>query len=382
MNFRTSAHVVCVARGFSIVEFSVATLIALIIMAAVSQVYLSSRTTYGVEEGLSRVQENGRFAIDFISRDVRMAGYTGCNDDSTKIEDDVNGALVEYGPGKFLRGHAYTGTGGSALADWTPALPATLFSAGDVVPGNDVLIIRRASEETFQVEAPAMTTQSAALHVAPNNGFAQGDIVVVSDCSNADIFQISNANPNTSGSLVHNTGAVVSPGNTTGNLSKAYGTDAEAFRFITRAYYVGSGSTKDVSGNAVPALFRKELAANGSGTVSPQKQELVEGIERMKVLFGQDTNGNGEADIYRWANAVVDTDAAWATVKSAQVGLLARTPDRVETTPDTTVYHLLRIADASATDAATTADNFGPTNDMVRRRIFSATIQVRNSIQD
>lgn len=387
MSQNTHGNRLNIARGFSIVEFSVATLIALIVMAAVTQIYLSSRTTYGVEEGLSRVQENGRFAIDFISRDVRMAGYTGCNDDSTTIKHDVNGALVEYGPGKFLRGYAYTGTGGSALNDWTPALPTSLFTAGDVLPRNDVIVIRRASEDAIQVEAPAMPDRSAALHVAANSGFAQGDIVIVSDCLSADIFQISNANPNTSGTLVHNTGAGVSPGNNTGDLSKSYGTDAEAFRFVTRAYYIGTGSSKDKNGNAVPALFRKELAANGSGIVSPQRQELVEGVERMKILFGQDVNDNRDADVYRWANGVVDatgnsSDAAWATVTSVQIGLLARTPDNVETSPDTTVYHLLRIADVSTTDPTTTADNFGPANDLVRRRVFSATVQVRNSIRE
>lgn len=367
--------------GFSIVEFSVATTIALIIMAAVTQVYLSSRTTYGVQEGLSRVQENGRFAIDFISRDVRMAGYTGCTDESTKIKEDVGGALVEYGPGKFLRGYAYKGTGGIALNDWAPTLPASLFADGDVLAYNDVIVIRRASEEGIQVATPAMTTTSSALHVAAGNDFAQGDIVLVSDCLSADIFQISNANPDTSGSLVHNTGAAVAPGNTTGDLSKAYRTDAEAFRFITRAYYIGAGTSTDRNGAAVPALYRKELAASG-GNASVQRQELVEGVERMKILFGQDTNDDQDVDVYRWANQVTDTDVEWAKVTATQIGLLARTPDNVETTPDSTVYHLLRIADVSSTDATTIADNFGPANDLVRRRVFSATIHVRNSIRD
>lgn len=367
--------------GFSIVEFSVATTIALIIMAAVTQVYLSSRTTYGVQEGLSRVQENGRFAIDFIGRDVRMAGYTGCTDDSTKIKEDVSGALVEFGPGKFLRGHAYSGTGTATLADWTPALPASLFAANDVLPYNDVIVIRRASEDTVQVGTPGMPDPSAALPVGVNNGFVQGDIVIVSDCRNADIFQIANANPDTAGNLVHNTGGSVLPGNTTGNLSKTYGTDAEVFRFITRAYYVGAGTSTDRNGAAVPALFRKELAASG-GNATVQRQELVEGVERMKILFGQDTNNDRDADVYRWANQVGSADTAWATVTAAQIGLLARTPDSVETTTDTTVYHLLRIADVSATDATTIADNFGPANDLVRRRVFSATVHVRNSIRD
>jgi len=46
-------------------------------MAGVIQIFLSAKQAYRLQENLSRLQENGRFAMDFITKDVRMAGYAG-----------------------------------------------------------------------------------------------------------------------------------------------------------------------------------------------------------------------------------------------------------------------------------------------------------------
>ena len=66
-------------RGFSLVELMVAMLIGLIILAAVVQIFVGSNATYRLDEGLARVQEGARFSMDFLAKDIRMAGYMGCN---------------------------------------------------------------------------------------------------------------------------------------------------------------------------------------------------------------------------------------------------------------------------------------------------------------
>ena len=65
--------------GLTLVELMVAITIGLIILAAVARLFVTSRSTYTLEEGLARVQESGRFAMEFLSQDIRMAGYAGCN---------------------------------------------------------------------------------------------------------------------------------------------------------------------------------------------------------------------------------------------------------------------------------------------------------------
>jgi type IV pilus assembly protein PilW len=62
-------------RGLSLVELMVAMVIGLIVLGAVTAVYLGSAQTARFQSGLLRVEENGRFAIDVLSRTLRMARY-------------------------------------------------------------------------------------------------------------------------------------------------------------------------------------------------------------------------------------------------------------------------------------------------------------------
>lgn len=61
--------------GLSIVELMISLVLGLLLMAGIIQVFLSSRQTYAANEAMGRMQENGRFALDFIARSARMAGY-------------------------------------------------------------------------------------------------------------------------------------------------------------------------------------------------------------------------------------------------------------------------------------------------------------------
>jgi type IV pilus assembly protein PilW len=62
-------------QGLSLVELMVALVLGLVLMTGVLQVFLSSRQTYSANEAMARMQENGRFALEFISRSARLAGY-------------------------------------------------------------------------------------------------------------------------------------------------------------------------------------------------------------------------------------------------------------------------------------------------------------------
>ncbi len=354
-------------RGFTLVELMVAMTIGLIILAAVAKIFATSRSTYVLEEGIARVQESGRFGTEFITTDVRMAGYLGCaNSNTTTVQNMLNSPTdygTNYAPGQYIYGHAYTGSGGlpTALTDWTPALPAAFFSSGDVEPYTDVLVVRRADSSGFTVTLPLMTTTASALQIDTGNGLSVGDIVLVSDCTSADIFQITGpTNPSISGTLNHNSGAGT-PGNASpANLSKKYGTDAQLMKIITRAYYIGKRG--NVASNP-PALFRKELGT--SGAISTQ--ELVEGIERMKVVYGvnTDTTSDNTANIYQSASAV-NAGGNWSKVVSARVGLLVRTLSNVDQTLDTKLYSLAGLSSLPAF------------NDQLRRQVYNTTIRLRN----
>ncbi len=67
----------CGQNGLSLVELMISITLGLILMAGVLQLFLSSKVTFNAQEGISRIQESGRLAMNFIAKDVRSAGFTG-----------------------------------------------------------------------------------------------------------------------------------------------------------------------------------------------------------------------------------------------------------------------------------------------------------------
>src|SRR5690554_5075136 len=75
--------------GVSLIELMVALAIGTVLVLGLVQVFAASRAAYQTSEGLARVQENARFALDFLQRDIRMAGHFGCvNDQAHWVKDE------------------------------------------------------------------------------------------------------------------------------------------------------------------------------------------------------------------------------------------------------------------------------------------------------
>lgn len=65
-------------KGLTLIEIMLALSIGIFITGGIIQLFINSKKTYELQDGLSRVQENGRFAIYTMQEDVRMLGYWGC----------------------------------------------------------------------------------------------------------------------------------------------------------------------------------------------------------------------------------------------------------------------------------------------------------------
>jgi prepilin-type N-terminal cleavage/methylation domain len=73
-------------RGLTLIEIMVAIAISLLLLAGVAQIFISNKQSFRVQEGMSHLQENGRFATHFLGRTMRLAGYhTDPTLDSTKL---------------------------------------------------------------------------------------------------------------------------------------------------------------------------------------------------------------------------------------------------------------------------------------------------------
>ena len=73
--------------GMTLIEIMIALLIGAFLIGGVLEIFINSKQTYRMQENLSRLQENGRSAINFISKDIRMTGYWGCLNPSSPDTD-------------------------------------------------------------------------------------------------------------------------------------------------------------------------------------------------------------------------------------------------------------------------------------------------------
>lgn len=356
-------------RGMTLVELMVALVLGLVLTAGIIKVFAGNRVNYAFNEGLSRIQENARFSLDHIAYNTRMAGYSGCLNDvivynnlatPDDFRDDIESGVQGYNANGTSVGQDYAAAAvdpapSSNVSNWTPALPAELNNR--VIPGSDVLIIRSIGGGGNALVSPFNT--SAQLFIADPHDFVNGEILVVSDCQKASIFQVTLVTGVGFGvNLVHSVGAFI-PGNSgpVWGLEQDYGLGAEVARLQTYAFFVGRGA------NNRSALFQYRLQRQ-SGTVSAfAPEELVEGIDTMQVRYGIDADADGAIDSWVTADAVAD----WLQVLSVEVTLLGRAIEEYGTEIDQATYQVGGM-------------RFDPVDDRRLRQVFSTTIGVRNRL--
>jgi len=66
-------------RGMGLVELLVWMAISLLIISVIGVVYGNTKQLTRVNDTVSRLQENGRFVVYLLDRDIRMAGFHGCD---------------------------------------------------------------------------------------------------------------------------------------------------------------------------------------------------------------------------------------------------------------------------------------------------------------
>lgn len=354
--------------GLTLVELMVAITIGLIILTAVIRLFTTSRATYTLEEGLARVQESGRFAVEFLAQDIRMAGYAGCsaNLTSSQVGNLVASAtsVTTFNP-DGIAGYKHTCTSSctGALSEWSPNPSSDYFPSGSIMPvsGTDILVIQRADTLSTHLTGNSETVSNSNIQIINTTSLADsvqaGDIMMVSDCKGADIFKATSVSSG-SGKIT----IAHAAGNTNNDLTHYYGNNAEVMKLVSRIYFVGR---RNNDSSNPPALYRKEL---GSGGVL-DTQELVEGVEMLKLSYGEDTDvtRDGVPNIYRTSPSAV---SSWPRVLTVRIGLLVRTSTTVDQENDTRTYDLAGITAAA-----------GPYNDKYRRRAFNSTVQVRNHFQ-
>lgn len=368
-------------RGVSLIEMMVALAIGAFLMLGLARVFSASRTAYQLSEGVSRVQENGRFAIDFIQRDLRMVGHMGCVNDQSHLQNA--GALRNLVPAggsgvNFPLGiQAYEATKstnttmnlGTAANTWSPALPAAV-AALNPARGSDVLQLRFLASEGAPVSSIAVaggvstiTVPSTRWGALTQGGVTAPTMMGLADCSFVDLFLPAGTNP----------GA----GTVTVNAALDRYTPQPAgqtmlYRLESVVFYVGTRPTGE------RVLMRARANTNGSYAAG---EELVEGIESIQLQLGLDrntaampgTSPSGYVESFvrpsAMAPAAMNTEARWRSVGAVRVGVLAASPDRAAAGQAVDGRSVLGVTFTPA-DAADSRFRYG----------YEATVALRNRL--
>jgi len=102
------------SQGFTLVEIMLAITLSLILIAGVVQVYLSSKTSFLMQNQLARIQENERISMDFLQRDISQAGFNiPLGQQKITVTEGANGAsdsiIVRYASNTDCLGQATAG---------------------------------------------------------------------------------------------------------------------------------------------------------------------------------------------------------------------------------------------------------------------------------
>ena len=372
--------------GFSLLELMVAALLGMILSAGVVSVYLASMKDYAQNNALEDVQKNGRLALSLLEPKIRMAGFFGCGH-SMQPESILKTDLAIYSANVPVQGYEYTGTGMGVTypiktgppktvispASWSPSLPPDISQAigvnsaapGAAVPGSDILLLHEAVPGGIDLVDP-YTDDTGGLFVATGQDaqLAIGELVVVSDCEHADLFQISNIAGNyRNGDRVridHSSDASLSPGNDPSRQSSYnnYGADTQILHYETYLFYIGMDRDKG------PSLYEISTG-NNAGLNKPV--ELATGVENMQMLYGVDTDGDEIPNQYLTADQVTD----WSRVVSIRIALLTRSGGNSTDAGGESSFKLLDPSNGLTLTVP---------GDGQIRKVFEETISIRNHL--
>lgn len=295
--------------GLGLLELMISIVIGLFILAGVVQLYATSTRNTASMEGLSRIQENARYVFNRLEGDISRAGYMGCFSVVGNQERVRNVVTNDSDPGE--------------LYDFTQ------FIAGqnDVNAGatdTDTLIVRYASAAE---RYPVVSSSGAdiTLFDGAGNNFEDGQVVIVSDCSRAAIFEVASKTNN----------SITRDGSSDIQFDVQGTADVNSLVEGTSLSYVYGGETAidyQVDSGAVGVC---DAGSPQNCVLKRLDVEIVQGVEDFQVEYGWQDGG---VLFFAEANAV-PTPEAWEMIDRVKV---TATFNSIENAPTNDGNNLVR----------------------------------------
>jgi len=344
-------------RGFSLIEVMVALALSLILTLGLTQIFTANSKSFRVAEASARTQEVGRLATMIVGREIRNAAYWGCLGNSGLQDGRLNSILVDdgtYDVSALLRGlDAAEDNSGAGNSD-------ILYLGG--VNGNSAISV------TFQPSANA-----ANLQVNDNTSFNEDDILIVTNCKQGDVFQVTNVN-SSNDVVVHNSGNTSKgPGNSTQALSTNYNDDpdgASIFRPRQQRFYLEDNA--DGRRELVTDGVGIDGSVSGVGTFSTLVA-LLQDVRNFQIQFGVDSSGNGQVNAWQDPVGLTPSGRLQADDTIAvRFSVLVRSPeDGITSGGQSYCYPGWLDCEANTFDQAAADDTF-------LYRAYTTTMTIRN----
>jgi type IV pilus assembly protein PilW len=283
--------------GLTVVELLISLALSMLMLYAASTMYVSTKQSTRVQEATSQLVESGRAATESLNRSIRMARYFGCvGPDPDSVTNHYDTSTPVQSP-TYLNGYDQQGIFG--IDGSTDEI--TVFQARD-------------SERAPLAEGLTLEAGVTAMKLAAGHGFSAGDMIALTDCVQADVFNVSavdtGASPN---ELAYANCAT---------CSHTFLAGSSVLRVARSRYYIADGTSGE------PSLFVEDPLDAGDTPV-----ELVRGVEDLQITYGVDTDADGVANQYvspATINALctaAGNNTCWRSVSSVRIALLLRSAE-------------------------------------------------------
>lgn len=367
-------------QGFSLIELMVSLVIASLLMLSIVQVLYGTKQTYIVDREIGFLQENARFAMEILRRElVRTGSLCGPN---------ANVANVVVDSGDPAKPHL----GMPGIEGWDDSQTSTDFPddyESERWSGTDSVYVRGGEGPVYENDLTSVIDPILGGAIAlklpgavdADDVFAEGDMILITD-SNCNQISVVKSGPLIGDNMtirppgVDNCAVGYGPGVGAGSVASwncsSVGVLSSVFPFLE-----GSRTQKFTSSglyiapsaldSSVPALWRSYLS-NSAGTLSTVEQEMVQGVENMQLKYGYDTDTpqDGVPDYYLPANDSTIGTWDWDRVTSVRVALLMRSI----TITDPENYDHSNLSYEGLTIA----------NDKYSRQVVYSVIQLKNRV--